>query len=48
MSKVKIKQRPLDNFGSASCGCCDRLSWKNLKYDKQALIQSLNYFDMIL
>lgn len=45
MSKVKIKQRPLDNFGSASCGCCDRLSWKNLKYDKQALKEAVNDVD---
>lgn len=40
--KVKIKQRPLDNFGPADCGCCTRLSWRNLKFDKQALKEAVN------
>lgn len=40
--KVKIKQRPLDNFGPADCGCCARLSWKNHKFDKHALKEAAN------
>jgi Uri superfamily endonuclease len=40
--KVKIKQRPLDNFGPADCRCCSRLSWKNLKLDKQVLKEAVN------
>jgi hypothetical protein len=40
--KVVIKQRPLANFGSADCRCCDRLSWKDLKYDKQVLKEAAN------
>jgi hypothetical protein len=46
--KVKIKQRPLDNFGPADCRCCDRLSWKNLKLDHQALKEAVNDADYTL
>lgn len=43
--KVKIKQRPLDNFGPAECRCCSRLSWKNLKLDRQTLKEAVNDAD---
>lgn len=40
--KVVIKQRPLVNQGPAECRCCDRLNWKELKTDKQALKEAIN------
>lgn len=40
--KVKIKQRQLVNFGPADCRCCARLSWKALKYDRQAMKEAVN------
>jgi hypothetical protein len=43
--KVKIKPRPLADFGPADCGCCSRLSWKNLKLDKQILREAVNDAD---
>ena len=46
--KVKIKPRPLDDFGPAECRCCSRLSWKNHKYDKQVLKEAANDADYIL
>jgi len=46
--KVKMKQRPLDNFGPAECRCCARLSWKNLKYDRQAFKEAVNDADYAL
>jgi hypothetical protein len=46
--KVKIKPRPLDNFGPADCQCCSRLSWKNLKLDKQVLKEAVNDAEYIL
>lgn len=46
--KVKIKPRPLVNHGSAECGCCSRLDWKNLKLDKQVLKEAVNDADYAL
>jgi hypothetical protein len=43
--KVKIKPRPLDDFGPADCRCCSKLSWKNLKLDKQVLREAVNDAD---
>lgn len=40
--RIKIKPRPLDDLGPADCRCCNRLSWKNLKLDKQALKEVAN------
>jgi hypothetical protein len=40
--KVKIHQRPLKVMGPAECRCCDQLSWKDLKLDKQALKEAVN------
>ena len=39
---VVVKQRPLVNYGPADCRCCDRISWKNHKFDKQALKEAVN------
>lgn len=46
--KVKIKARPLVNHGPAECRCCDHLSWKNLKLDKQILKEAVNDADYAL
>ena len=40
--KVKIKQRPLNNFGPAECRCCPRLSWKDRKVDRTILKEAVN------
>jgi hypothetical protein len=40
--KVKMRKRPLANFGPADCGCCSRLSWKHLKQDNQTLKEVLD------
>jgi hypothetical protein len=40
--KVKMRQRPLADFGVANCGCCSRLSWKVHKLDKQILKEALD------
>lgn len=40
--KIVIKQRPLANHGPADCRCCDRLSWKDLKTDRQAMKEAVN------
>lgn len=40
--QVKIKPRPLVNKGPADCRCCSRLSWKDLKLDKQILKEASN------
>ncbi|XAI98143.1 hypothetical protein ISREJYDI_CDS0124 [Pseudomonas phage UNO-G1W1] len=44
--KVKMRQRPLANFGVANCGCCSRLSWKVHKLDKQVLKEALEDVDV--
>lgn len=46
--KVKIKQRPLANYGPADCGCCARLSWKDLKTDRHVLKEAVNDADYAL
>ena len=43
--KVKMRQRPLADFGMADCGCCSRLSWKVHKLDKQILKEALDSID---
>jgi hypothetical protein len=40
--KVKMRKRPLANFGPASCRCCSRLSWKHLKQDNQTLKEAID------
>lgn len=46
--KVKIHPRPLKNMGPAECRCCSRLSWKELKLDRQALKEAANDVDYTL
>lgn len=46
--KVKLRVRPLKVMGSLECRCCDDLSWKELKLDKQALKEAANDADYAL
>lgn len=46
--KVKIHQRPLKDMGPADCRCCSRLSWKELKLDRQQLKEAVNDADYAL
>lgn len=39
---VKIKIRPLNNFGPADCRCCDKLDWRYNRLDRQILKEAVN------
>ncbi len=46
--KVKIHPRPLKDMGPADCRCCSRLSWRDLKLDRQTLKEAVNDADYAL
>lgn len=43
--RIRLRKRPLKNFGPKACRCCAHLSWKALKQDLQTYEEAVNDAD---